>query len=234
LATTAPSNDADAWERYARTPCRWAFNKLEVALRQGLHCGPAACAPERDGWYVHRPVYNLYGMGIGAQKFYYESSQKAAFLQHAVVPPGHFWCEWLDGPHASIDYQRITNWSATSYWIGEHTSDENLTKFGSWERRDEREAPAITEFDLLSPLQDWANEINIETRNGVVIEIHLRLGEMPDVPIGAVVEPVWDGQKVDIADSDPLMADFEAYGHLTAIRTGYRFKPLSDEQLTII
>jgi hypothetical protein len=224
LATTALFNDPDAWDRYANSPCRWTFNKLEVALRQGLHCGPAASAPRSDGWYIHRPVYNLYGMGIGAEKFYYESTQRSSFLQHAVVPPGHFWCQWLDGPHASIDYQRNANWSATSYWIGEHASDENLTKFQSWERKDEREAPPITDFDLLSPLLDYVNEINIETRSGVVIEIHLRLGEMPDVPVGTVVEPIWDEQESDFPDTDPQMAATGAFGHLTAIRKGFRLK----------
>jgi hypothetical protein len=64
--------DFQAWNLYRDTEHRWVFNKLEVALRQGLHAGPAATAPDRNGTYIYRPIYNLYGMGIGAKKFKYD------------------------------------------------------------------------------------------------------------------------------------------------------------------
>ena len=49
--------DYQAWEAYKHNDnYRWLFNKLEIALRQELRAGPAATAPERSGWYVHRPI----------------------------------------------------------------------------------------------------------------------------------------------------------------------------------
>ena len=45
---------------------KW-FNKLYVAELFGYDCGPAGVAPTKDGTYVIRPIYNLSGMGVGAE-----------------------------------------------------------------------------------------------------------------------------------------------------------------------
>ena len=55
-------SDQDAWEAYPQH--RWVFNKLEVALRQGFHAGPACSRVTFEGKkkVVIRPIYNLFGM----------------------------------------------------------------------------------------------------------------------------------------------------------------------------
>jgi hypothetical protein len=99
--------DFQAWELYKNTEHRWVFNKLEIALRQGLGAGPASTAPDRNGIYIYRPIYNLYGMGIGAKKFEYDKeTMYDSLINNDVVPPGYFWCEWLEGEHLSIDYHQ--------------------------------------------------------------------------------------------------------------------------------
>jgi hypothetical protein len=218
--------DDQAWNIYQSTPHRWVFNKLEVALRQGLHAGPAAVAPQHDGWYVSRPIYNLYGMGVGAERFHYDASMETLLNNHAVVPPGHFWCEWLPGDHLSTDYRKTVDgdWVAVSVWRGVHYSDENLTKFKHWERLPGSDAPPIPDmFDFL----DDVPAFNFESRDGKVVEVHLRLGDMPDVPVGARLVPIWEEDGLvepDVMDPDPEMFEFRVSGHIKSLRKGFLIK----------
>ena len=59
-------DDYHAWEAYPQY--RWVLNKLDVSLRLGYHAGPAGVPVKHTGWYIVRPIYNPYGMGIGAHK----------------------------------------------------------------------------------------------------------------------------------------------------------------------
>lgn len=50
--------DYETWEAFMHLEeFRWLFNKLEVALRQGLHAGPSGTAPRYAGTYISRPTY---------------------------------------------------------------------------------------------------------------------------------------------------------------------------------
>jgi hypothetical protein len=225
--------DEEAWELYKHTPYRWAFNKLEVALRQGLHSGPAASAPKADGAYISRPVYNLYGMGVDAKQFYYQRSMERELVNYSIVPPGSFWCEWLDGEQLSVDYRRLSgslNWEISSVWHGKHFSPDNLTKFERWTRVAVSDAPNIENLPLAL---DWIDDpsvcgFNIEFRSGFVTEVHLRLGNetFNDLPIGTSIIPVWDNEEVGETefreDHDPEMEEFKAFGRIANIRKGFR------------
>jgi hypothetical protein len=224
--------DYQAWERYGQSDFRWVFNKLEVALRGGLHAGPAAVPPGEDGLYISRPVYNLYGMGIGAEQFSYTSEQYEDMVQHKIVPPGYFWCEWVPGQHLSIDYQKYDNgaWEVSSVWMGQHYSDSNLVRFKSWTRLSNRAAPSVADLPMtLEWLSgDEVSFFNVEMRGEHIVEIHLRPGDLmfKDLPVGTVLYPVWDnveelprGQW--IPDIDPNMSKYTADGHLTEIRDGF-------------
>lgn len=224
--------DYQAWELYGNTDHRWVFNKLEIALRGGLHAGPAAVPPAHDGLYISRPIYNLYGMGLGAEQFAYQTHQYIEVVEHKFVPPGHFWCEWIPGEHLSIDYQKYDNdtWEAVAVWVGTHYSDTNLTKYKNWTRLSNRAAPSP--YDLPISLE-WLFKpgvpfFNVEMREDHIIEIHLRPGhsEFMDLPVGTSLFPVWrDGGQLPkgewIEDNDPGMAKYEAHGHLKEIRDGF-------------
>ena len=229
LENIVAEEDFQAWEAYPKY--RNLFNKLDVALQQGLHAAPAGIAPKESGTYISRPAYNMYGMGIGAKKFYYDSdTMHEALINNDVVPPGHFWCEWLSGKHLSVDFHRDpeTNIFYTrSVWEGTHYDDSNLTKFNQWVRLPVEIHPYDIKFTL--PWNDMdVVAINLEMRGDKVIEAHLRLGNDPwdDLPIGTKVTPIWDD--MDVPDGSEfrgnLHSDMEYYsasGHLTDIRRGY-------------
>lgn len=221
-----------AWKYFADTDYRWAFNKLEVALRGGLHAGPAAVAPDYPGLYVSRPIYNLYGMGVGAKQFSYATREEEEFIHHKEVPPGFFWTEWLQGPQVSIDYRQYESgkWKVESVWEGSHYSDSNLTKFKCWTRLSTRKAPSVHELPIdLNWLEDTrVPYFNVEMREKKIIEIHFRPGDdrFNHLPVGTTVYPVWKGEELDVLGEwqpnfDPKWAEHEAHGQLSEVRDGF-------------
>ena len=230
LSNIKAQEDFQTWDLY-QNKYRHFFNKLEVALQQGLHAGPAGVPPQRDGDYLYRPIYNLYGMGIGATKFSYDQSMADDIISNAVIPPGYFWCEWVEGRQLSIDFHRDpeTNIFYTrSVWEGIHYSDDNLTKFQEWIRLPNDIHPYDIKLDL--PWNDLeVTAINIEMRGDIVIEVHLRLGGDPfdDLPVGTVVTPVWDAMEIPEGvefranPDEEGTEDFSASGHLLSVRKGY-------------
>ena len=221
--------DYHAWEAYPHY--RWIFNKLEVSLRLGYHAGPAGIPVDKTGWYIVRPVYNPYGMGIGAHKKWLDVDWQDAMSDHKHIPPGYFWCEWFEGAHYSIDYKRGKNWKGThSDWIplnatqGFHYSDDNLTKFQSWRII---EPPHI---DLPQWVHDIdVEELNIEFKDNKITEIHLRSGN--DIAllgnIGTEFYPIWKGddyshlEHLEFVPNLDEEEDFSADGNLKDIRLGY-------------
>jgi len=231
--------DFQAWEIYKHDKkYRWVFNKLEIALRQDLNAGPAATAPSHAGKYIHRPTYNLYGMGIGATKFDYNESMYSLMINNGVVPPGHFWCEWLDGTHYSIDYERInTSWLTRSAWVGEHESKDNLTKFKKWTRIDTHLVPTIEEIDyhhIKLPPMHQIDKFNLEMIDGYAIEMHFRWGNDPfdDLAVGDIIIPVWNDDEAPEGEwRGNLHDDMEQYGasgYLTDVRRGYIIRRNND------
>ncbi len=234
--------DFQAWDLFKNTEHRWVFNKLEVAIRQGLECGPAATAPEYSGRYIHRPIYNLYGMGIGATQFYYDKDHMyEKMINHDVVPPGHFWCEWASGSHLSIDYEKEDGlWKTRSTMVGEHYDNLNLTRFKSWEKLSELETLNINNInkyvlDLPFLSDPTVEKVNIEAKYDYegkpkIVEIHLRWGNDPfdDLPIGTRIVPVWSDQEVPEGEwRGNLHEDMSLYcasGNLSDVRKGYIIK----------
>ena len=226
------NEDYDAWYKYSKTKHRWCFNKLEVALRQGLHAGPAGSAPAFDGFYVSRPIYNLYGMGIEAFKFAYNHSMRRKLENHAIVRSGHFWCEWIEGEQVSIDYIKnyVGQWEITSVMKGTHSSEMNLTKFEHWEMVSKAGHPLPKDLPLkLSWLNDAdVDHFNVEMRGNYVTEIHLRMGnsKFEILPVGTKITPVWDKEPVPECDEywDESKRDiykYKAHKNLKNARRGF-------------
>lgn len=224
--------DQDAWELYPQH--RWIFNKLEVAQRLGYDCGPACIPVSRSGKYIIRPIYNLYGMGVGAHFLNIDISQAKEMNNHALIPPGYFWCEFFEGTHYSIDFKRTNAppkskfcWEPFSTMIGE--KDENqLTKFASWSKI---ENISLTPPDICNNL-DGVETINVEFIGDKPIEIHLRSGNdvMYDLPMGTKLIPVWDSDEglnvcyretIDIPNEN-TSCRYDASGYLKYYRVGYK------------
>ena len=88
------TEDPDSWEWYPQH--RWIYDKLAVALSQGLQAAPHGVMP--PGFPVFsKPIMNLRGMGSGSQAIHSAEEYRAA------LTAGHFWCTLLTGAHVSTD-----------------------------------------------------------------------------------------------------------------------------------
>ena len=222
-------DDIEAWGKYPQH--RWIFNKLELALKLGHKAGPACVPVEKTGLYVIRPVYNLYGMGIGAKVINISTNDNQNIKENDLIPPGYFWCQFFNGNHYSIDYKRTDAPSGSVFaWEPFHCMQgfnkrNNLVKFERWV------VCEIPEFANDVPRflygLDGVDFLNIEYKNNKIIEIHLRTGNdiAHNFDIGEGLWPVWKGSEylkvkpnfIPNEDGD----EYDASGHLEDVRIGY-------------
>lgn len=223
------TEDYQSWIEYPTY--RWVFNKLELALKLGYHAGPACTPISQAGYYIIRPIYNLYGMGIGAQKIWLDPEfDNNKLLEHHYCDPGTFWCEYLSGQHWSIDYLRIgDSWIPFCAIIGEHRSEElDLVRFSSWTKL------PVPEFaydlpDFLQKIED-VPYLNVESKGESIFEVHLRSGnhEMWDLEDGSVLEPIWSDDDSKEPQGRTFVSNtfdhahlYNARGLLRVYRLGY-------------
>ena len=193
--------DYEAWEQFPHH--RWVFNKLEVAMKLKYRCGPA-CVPVRfDGNYIVRPIYNLYGMCVSAYPAYLRAANHKEMENHAYIQPGHFWCEWFDGEHYSIDYKWADEGRGGihSHWAPMCTTiaTKDGLKFTQWEKID----------NIYKKLPNWiylfedVGWLNIEFIGDKLVEIHLRSGNdiVHEDPIGTRMIPHWENDDLDYIDN---------------------------------
>lgn len=204
-------DDSEVWETYPKYR-KW-FNKLYLAQILRYESGPCGTAPKQDGWYIVRPIYNLSGMSIGAEKKYI----KAGDLTQ--VPPGYFWCEWFEGNHYSVTYEflhdKVGTWIPLSGWHG-HKEGFRFTK---WERCDI--FPKVPrQLNKLSEIK----RINVEFIGDKVIEVHLR--DTPDPDYDELI-PIWETDSHLVVDKFTQMgySYIDSYdnadGFLSPARIGF-------------
>lgn len=224
--------DYQAWQAYQHY--RWMFNKLEVARRFGYHAGPSGVPIEKPGYYIVRPTYNLYGMGIGAKKIYLDPQKDSEdMIALAHVPPGYFWCEYLHGDHISIDFSYESDrWVPFCAMRGVHQSeDDSLVRFEHWEKIEPPQDFIVPQFlNVMSDVQ----YLNLEMKGTSVFEIHLRSGNdvLWDYGIGTIIYPIWENDPPDRLDHLPFVGNlhedsfmYSASGHLQDnVRVGYRIQ----------
>jgi hypothetical protein len=216
--------DYQAYGKYPQH--RSWFNKLWVAETMGYNCGPAGLAPVNDGTYVVRPIYNLSGMGVGAEV----KEIKGGDCNQ--VPAGYFWCEYFDGNHYSADYRWqydrdsingkwLEPWKGQSCWEGTNLPI-NLSKFVEWKRSDY--IPKVpSELVVLSDVK----HINVEFIGDKVIEVHLRPSSDPKYDH---IIPVWAsdlGKKkehMEMHGFDFVESYDDADGQLDDARIGFLVK----------
>jgi len=184
--------DWDLWNRYPEH--RWVFNKLQLSLDLGYQAGPCPTLPSIAGYYCIRPIYNLYGMGLGASKVWLDIEDNSLVMskQH----PGSFWCEWFEDPHYSIDYEWNNGWQPIHATQGYNNSGD-LIHFSRWDRID---PPDIELPQILDKLKS-TKVLNIEFKNSKIIEVHLRLGNLAGDWYGLddaqSIIPVWEDTTAD-------------------------------------
>ena len=220
--------DYEAWEAYPQY--RWLFNKLELSSKLKYDCGPACVPIKKANNYIIRPIYNLYGMGIGAHKKFLDPKiHGEEMIHHKHIPPGYFWCEWFDGTHYSLDFIREGNrWTPFSSMIGIHDTEKSLSRFVEWKVV----TPSFFRINLPEWIEDIETEkyLNIETKGQKILEIHLRSGNdiAWNYSVGTKIIPVWKGFDYKEYEHLPFIENFhkdsfiyEADGNLSDIRLGY-------------
>ena len=221
-------DDVGAWNAYPQH--RWIFNKLEVALRLGYDAAPIMVPVTKPCKYIIRPIYNLYGMGIGAHAK--DLDPRMDFEDHVVGEPGTFWCEYFEGDHVSVDYKWVdegkggihSGWRPVNAMQGVKSEHQGL--FESWTR-------VKPELRLLP---DWVEalydvtDLNIEWIGNRIIEVHLRTGNdvIANLPLGTQLIPLWEGGP-DMPDDCVFVPNeeegrYDASGYLPMNRLGYYMK----------
>jgi hypothetical protein len=172
-AAQIPTEDGDAWLWYPAQ--RWIYNKLAVALSQGLDSGPHGTPPPRFPVFS-KPIINLKGMGVGSRVL----KSQADYDEHYA--PGHFWMALLEGRHVSSDVAVVAG--EPRWWRHVTGKPAGEGTFDYWvihaEPNEDIEAPCSVWIEKNLP--GYSGMLNLETIGGTIIEAHLRFADQwPDL-----------------------------------------------------
>lgn len=188
-----PINDLDAWTRYPKH--RWIYNRMEICEFQKTRYAPMPVEP-KEYPVIIKPIVNLYGMGLNVHKLEDEND----FYDHWYS--NSFWMEYADGEHQSYDLV-VSNGKIVFHtcFIG-HKDPKIIGKFDYWET-DERCLPAICVDLVENRLIDYTGCLNIEVIGDTIIECHLRMGDVDQIPTLAILQgiiAVYQGLPYDWSD----------------------------------
>jgi hypothetical protein len=168
-----PTEDNDAWTWYPRH--RWIYDKLAVALSQGLEAAPHGVAP-RHYPVFSKPIYNLKGMGVGSRPL------RSAEDYAAAYQPGHFWAPLLEGDHVSSDVALLDG--VPQWWRHARGIASGDGTFDHWvvEAASAPEVEAWCGGWCRQHLAGYSGMANFETIGARIIEAHLRFADQwPDL-----------------------------------------------------
>lgn len=168
-----PTDDPEAWSWNPRH--RWVFDKLQVALSQGLDAAPHGLAPSTYPAFS-KPIYNFGGLGAGSAILHEPSDYEAAYR------PGHMWMPLLTGPHVSTDAAVV---EGTVRWIRHATGHPTFGGMFDYWTIHATEMPQLSrtvEDWIGRHLHDYTGMLNLETIGGTIIDAHLRFADQwPDL-----------------------------------------------------
>jgi hypothetical protein len=175
VETTAniTTEDADAWLWFPAQ--RWVYDKLRVALSQGLDAGPHGTRPPRFPVFS-KPITNLKGMGVGSRVL----ASQADYERHSV--PGHFWMTLLEGRHVSSDLAVVDG--TPRWWRHVTGKPAGEGTFDYWTVHAEPDAAIESRCGawVQKHLAGYTGMLNLETIGGTIIEVHLRFADQwPDL-----------------------------------------------------
>ena len=193
----------DAEDLYWKNPKAddlWALDKLILSKKLGYNCGPAGIEVPKEGDYIVRPVLNVFGLGMGAKKMHLKKDT-------AHLPIGTFWCEWFEGRHFTVDYDKGKQVRCVEGFKKEST----LQRWDKWIRVDE-DCP-------LHPLikKHFANKprLNVEYIGGKVIEMHFRHNVDFEGDRQEYL-PVWKGQATKAPEGYKYIKHPDIHGRIGA------------------
>ena len=156
----------------------WVLDKLILSRKLRYVSGPIGLDVPIPGYYIVRPCVNMLGLGLGAQKVYIEESTIG-------LPIGHFWCEWFEGRHISIDYR----WGEQVLAVEGFKESDTFTHWKIWQRVDD----AVPLPGILKEFATKHEYINCEFIGDKLIEVHFRRNEDFDANVNVFI-PVWTGE----------------------------------------
>jgi hypothetical protein len=168
-----PTDDPEAWQWNPQH--RWVYDKLQVALSQGLPAAPHGVEPPRFPVFS-KPITNLRGMGLGSCVM---ESVEEYERRHT---PGHMWMPVLEGAHVSTDMAVV---AGHPRWLRHATGKPTANgMFDYWvvHANPLPEIAAALGGWVQKHLGDYTGLLNFETIGGVIIEVHLRFADQwPDL-----------------------------------------------------
>jgi hypothetical protein len=212
-------DDSKAYAFYPQQR-KW-FNKLWFSEEMDYYCAPSGIAPTRSGWYIVRPIMNISGMSVGAEKMYIEAGDATK------VPPGYFWSEWFEGSQYSVTFEWVGYWKQISCWIAERNVS-NLSRFKKWSKYEHKIFKLNSIFDEIADSN--ITKINVEFIDNNPIEVHLR--ESPD-PDYDVIIPIWKDEEFLVDKYQKMGYSYihsydDANGFLKIPRIGFAVKNYLD------
>jgi hypothetical protein len=177
-----PTEDSDAWLWFPDH--RWVYDKVAIALSQGLDAGPHGVPPPRFPVFS-KPITNLKGMGIASRVL----SSQAEYGRHvssdvAIVEGEPRWWRHVTGEPGRE--------GTFDYWTVHAAHDPGIEDYcGAWIRRH---------------LKGYTGILNTETIGGRMIEVHLRMSDQwPDLYGAGWVDALvrlYHERRWDFADAD--------------------------------
>src|SRR6185437_8520388 len=163
-----PTEDSDAWMWNPRH--RWVYDKIAVALSQGLDAGPHGTPPPRFPVFS-KPIINLRGMGVGSRIV----RDEADYQRHYSA--GHMWTTLLDGAHVSSDVAVVDG--APRWWrhVTGEPSGEGTFDFWTVYAASDAALEAHCGAWIGTNLAGYTGVLNLETIGGTIIEAHLRMSD---------------------------------------------------------
>lgn len=191
------TEDSDAWVWYPQH--RWVYDKVAVALSQGLEAAPHGVEPKAYPVFS-KPIVNLKGMGVGSRALH----SAADYVAHYA--PGHMWMALLEGRHVSSDVAVLNGEAVWWRHATGHPGPEGT--FDHWVVHAEGDADIETHAGpwIAAHLAGYTGMINLETIGGRIIEVHLRFADQwPDLYGKGWVEALvrlYEHRRWDYADAD--------------------------------
>ena len=170
-------NDVDAWEN--NSDLNFVYNKMFICQLQNIKCAPMPIEPKSYP-VVIKPIINLYGMGLNSQII----NNKKEFYDNWLS--NNFWCEYLKGDHLSWDFViRKGKFIYNVVFQGYKFDDkERFGTFSYWELiNQEIKIPDCINELVKKYFKNYTGNLNIETIDNKIIEIHLRMGDIDQLPI---------------------------------------------------
>jgi hypothetical protein len=192
-----PTEDSDAWLWYPDH--RWVYDKIAIALSQGLAAGPHGVPPPAYPVFS-KPIINLKGMGIASRIL----DSQSEYEQNLTA--GHMWMTLLSGRHVSSDVAIVDG--EPRWWRHVTGEPSGEGTFDYWTVHADHD-PVIEDYCgrwIREHLAGYTGILNTETIGGRMIEVHLRMSDQwPDLYGAGWVDALvrlYHGHRWDFADAD--------------------------------